>query len=100
MIPVWIHRESGFDDERTLLFVAEKLLHNAQDVTILHSPKKRLSKESKKICRDHGWKIVKFSDMTGSESSHVVTFVEDDRTNQDYLLLPRQIRKPHYNRVH
>ena len=97
-VPLWIEKKSYVDDIKVLDFITkskffpspDEICQNEVKYAILISP----TKECEHLvnwCKLHaGWKVVKYSDVTGSEFPYVVAIVEDDRINLEVFSRAQQ----------
>ena len=85
-MPIWIQTTlPNTPEENVLQYIKENYLKNETDVTVLISIRKILTEDFKKWCKDSGWTITNFLDMTGSERKNVVAIVEDVTANLEVL---------------
>ena len=85
-LPIWIQTTlPNTPEENVLQYIKENYLKNETDVTVLISIRKILTEDFKKWCKDSGWTITNFLDMTGSERKNVVAIVEDVTANLEVL---------------
>ena len=66
-----------------LQYLKESFLQEATNITIVNSFIRNFSQEAKSWLDQEKWKVLQFSDMTGSETDNLVAFVEDSYANME-----------------
>ena len=72
-LPVWVERSWRVSDDQVLKFIKEKYLAETNlSVTVLYDDYDGPSATAKDWCREHGWKYLNGTDITGSEDQCIV----------------------------
>ena len=82
-LPIWIQRNQDASDEEVLQHLKDSFLQEGINVTLVHSIYKTFSQKTKSWLDQEKWKVMKFGDMTGSETNNLIAFVEDITANME-----------------
>ena len=64
-------------DEQVLKYLKIDILQDSNNITLVHSSKKKFSQEGKSWLNEEDWKVSQFNSMVGSETEILVAFTED-----------------------
>ena len=89
-LPIWVQRSAEMTDEQVLKYLKIDILQDSNNITLVHSSKKKFSQEGKSWLNEEDWKVSQFTSMVGSETEVLVAFIEDTYANMEVFSRARK----------
>ena len=89
-LPIWVQTHTEMTNEQVLKYLKANFLQKIPYVTLVHSPYIRLSSKAESWLEKEKWKVLDFTQMTGSEAEVLVAFIEDSYANMEVFSRARK----------
>ena len=89
-LPIWVQRSSEITDEQVLKYLKANFMQEITNVTLVYSDLIPFSTEAESWLEIENWKVLDFTNMTGSEAEVLVAFIEDATANMEVFSRARK----------
>lgn len=89
-LPIWVQRSPETTDEQVLKYLKVNFLQASSNVTLVHSIGKEFTPQTRSWIANENWKVLEFTQMTGSETDVLVAFIEDTYANMEVFSRARK----------
>ena len=89
-LPIWVQRSPEMTDEQALKYLKANFMQEITNVTLVYSDLIPFSTEAESWLEIENWKVLDFTNMTGSEAEVLVAFIEDATANMEVFSRARK----------